>query len=182
MSKKPEIPVQSIWSPLEDVRLLELHRDGKSWDYIEGKLDDRGKNMTALKARLAELTQVSEGTSNPNNVQSASSAKDHNSATSSGKKDKTQTYKEKKQGSGSESKKGSSKSGILKDSSPAASNKKGPDRNILKKDTGKVATGAKEGYIGKGGRGEVRFYNGVPILYKHSGADAEELDAQTVSI
>ncbi len=50
------------WGTPEDIRLLELQRDGKSWDYIEGKLDDKGKDIAALKARFAQLTRESKST------------------------------------------------------------------------------------------------------------------------
>lgn len=171
-----------MWGPPEDVRLLELQRNGKSWDYIEGKLDDKGKDVAALKARFAELTQASKGTSEDKKVEGMTQKENENEAKSPGKKNKGQRTRENREGSPTGSEKLSGKSGAPKVSSQKADNEEHAEAELPKKEANEVAIAAKEGYIGKHGRGEVRFLNGVPILYKHSGANAEQLDAETVSV
>ena len=62
-----------------------------------------------------------------------------------------------------------------------ASNGKSSEAKLSKQDPIKVAVAVKESVVGKHGRGEVRFINGVPILYKYTGPNAEQLDAEMVS-
>lgn len=170
-----------MWGPVEDVQLLALQRSGKSWDYIEGKLDNRGKGIAALKARFVELTTESQEPRGGKKVEVKGQKEDGNPAEPPIKTNGAQAGKDKKEKKGSDSKNGSSKGGILKDSSKVGNDNEGGGAKSSKKPTSETAIVAKEGYIGKDGRGEVRFFNGVPILYKHSGANAEALDAETVS-
>ena len=144
-------------------------------------MDDRGKNIAALKARFVELTTESKDPPGGKKVEGKGQKEDGDPAEPPTKMNGAQAGKDKKEKKGSDSKNGSSKSGILKDSSKAGNDNVGGGAKSSVKATSETAIVAKEGYIGKDGRGEVRFFNGVPILYKHSGANAEALDAETVS-
>lgn len=179
------MPMQATWGPAEDVRLLELQRDGKNWDYIEGKLDHKGKDMAALKARFEELIGDKEDAPESEKVVERVEKKTENVEKSPGKKDKNKKGEEKRAASVSRSDKGSIKgdentnavNGILKISSKSSK----AEEKVSKKASEEFVSATKEGYIGKHGHGEVRFFNGLPVLYKHSGTNAEQLDAETVS-
>ena len=190
------------WGIVEDLKLLELRDEGKSWEYVTGKLDDKGKDLVALKARFNELVLIRAiAINSPEDKEEVKAkkeerkkkkedAKNEKESGSSGKKGKK---KEQSRGGddgtdsdsvSKKSEKGSTKSsGILKISQKGkhvqtkVTQKEA--RNEVQVSPGQLEEDAR--YVGRNGRGEVRFFNGRPVIYKYSGNDIEPLGAEAVS-
>ena len=176
--------LRTDWGTAEDLRLLELRRVGKSWEYIEGKLDDKGKDVQSLKTRFKELTSMKDAVVMKRKKEKSNGGEQENSPGKKGVDKKGEEKVEESQAENDEASKkfddGSKKAnGILK-TSPKGGKKVASGDKQAPKSENHAVTGQREGYIGKHGRGEVRFFNGIPVLYKHSGSNAEPLDALTV--
>ena len=183
------------WGAAEDLQLLELRQDRKSWDYIAGRLEGKGKDLAGMKARFNELgidkardpskehEKVTGAESNEGEKQNTENEKQEGSSTQKGKtKDKGKGEAESDTAS-KKSEKGSTKTnGNLKSSLKGGRAETNGAQEALSNEAKKQSTPVeKAGYVGKNGRGEVRFVGGYPFLFKHAGGNAEPLDAEAVS-
>ncbi len=166
-------------------------------------MDGKGKDSSALKARFNELglqnarerpkehkeAAKAEKEESGKTKETAKDGKQEDSSSEKGKKKKKDKGKGEEAGaegdSASKKPEKDNPVGILKTSPKGDKAETNGKQETVNSEVQTVPMQAvvveKAGYIGKHGRGEVRFFNGVPVVYKFAGSNAEPLNAEAVS-